>query len=42
MSVKVTKITDKRIYLESIIGTTKYYTKDEIISMIKYGRLTKN
>lgn len=41
MSVKVIKITDKRIYLESIIGT-KYYHKDEIVNMIKYGRLTKN
>ena len=42
MKVTVSKITDKRIYLESIIGTTKYYTKDEIISMIKCGQLVKN
>ena len=42
MKVTVSKITDKRVYLESIIGTTKYYTKDEIISMLKCGQLVKN
>lgn len=38
ITVKLIKLTDKRVYFESMFGTQKYYSKDDIVDYIKLGK----
>ncbi len=35
ITVKIVKMTDKRIYFESMFGTQKYYSKEDVVNYIK-------